>query len=700
MAKRKQPEAAAAATATEEAIPVQYAGEVEIELVRRLRAADGTLLPEDTEEAGDDVEEVFDIVISTETPVPVPGGFLVLSHEAGAVDLSLAKRGLSFLLEHGGAQAPYKVDPTMHVGVVENVRVENRQTRGEVRFGSSEIAEQVRDDFKNKIRRFISAGWLPAPGQRAELRSRGKNGEPDTYVMKKWQLCEASSVSVPADVNARVGFSAGGASFPVGDPGDQPAQEEASMKRVAGEGGAVIEVADDDPRTAVPIETRSGAGSTSSAVDLTARNKEIGDIVNVCVLNGLQARAGEWVEQGLSLEQVKSRILDVRSTAGTLGTTGQPGAERMVDLSNKDAKDYNIVRAIRCAMALAGDRSFKADGLEMEVSREIELRANREGIQTRGGVFLPTRLQEIRPEVYDAMQARIQTRAVTMGPNVALGGAELVNSTMGEFIDLLRNSMQTVALGARTIPGVVGVINWPRLTQDPTVQWMSTNPGTPAADSGAKFGFVTSSPKTMIGTVPFPRQLINLTNLDVQALLSRTLTIGHALALDLAGVKGLGTDGQPLGVVNNPDVQSLGMGSTVPTYKLLRQGVGQVLKKNIPGDLLGYMTTPEMAAVLSATLKASNVPGFIWDGRLEDGNIGGYRSVTTNQAPITSGTDHALILGAWANLVYALWGALEIIVDPLTLSTSGQIRITTFQMGDVVNQRPEGFLLHTAARLS
>ena len=61
--------------------------------------------------------------------------------------------------------------------------------------------------------------------------------------------------------------------------------------------------------------------------------------------------------------------------------------------------------------------------------------------------------------------------------------------------------------------------------------------------------------------------------------------------------------------------------------------------------------------------------------------------------------DHGLILGAWANLIFTLWGALEIVPDQLTLATSGQVRITTFQMADTVNQRPEAFLHHTSARL-
>lgn len=690
---------------------VQFGAEVDLEFVRQMRMVDGSFvdLP-DGEALPDGAEEVFDIVIATETPCSTPMGLVILSLEDGAVDMSMARRGLSFLLEHGGRDAPFRVDPDMHVGVVENVRVETargkRELRGAVRFGPSARAQLTREEFKQKVRPFISAGWLIAPGQRAQLVRAGGDGKPDTYLVKRWIVCEASSVSVPADANSRVGFSAATLGGDGDEPGEEPKEQEVTqMKRVMGEGGTVIEVADDDPRPAVQIEQRNAGGGGGGADDqrIAARNKEIGEIVNVCLLNGVQSRASEFISAGLTLEQVKGRILDIRSADPTW--QGQPAAERLVPLSKKDAERYSTLRALRCGLALRGESGYKAEGLEYEVHQEILKNAQGKSIQTRGGIFIPMRVHDavednkpLRDRLGSADYER-QTRAVSMGPGIAGGGAEIVASAMGDLIDLLRNRTMCTALGARVLPGLVGSISWPRVTNDPTVRWMGTNPASGAADSGVGYGFVTSSPKTMIGTIPFPRQLVNLTNIDVEADLKTRLAIGHGLALDAGGLTGAGNANEPLGLLNNPDIQTLSMGNTVPTYKLLRQAIGMALKKNVAGDLISYLTTPEMAAVLSATLKASNVPGFIWEGRVEDGTIGGYRSACTNQMPIT-GSDHAMLAGAFEYMVFALWGALELIVDPISLATSGQIRITSFQQGDVVCQRPEGFVSHTGARLA
>lgn len=682
-----------AAKRSDEQELVQYSSAVEAECVRQLRAADGTILV-DGADGADQADEVFDIIITTETPVLTPGGYyLVLSHAQGAIDMRLAKRGLSFLLEHGGENAPYKIDPDMHVGVVKDVRIENRMLKGRVRFGPSERARLTRDEFVAQVRLWISGGWLPlAPKQ---LLRAGRNGEPDTYVIPKWVICEASSVSVPADAEARLGRSAGEALPPSGEsPGEQPTPKENTMKQVL-DGSTVIEVADDDPRPAITVQTRSLNGG-GNGEDAAARTTRFNQIVELCKLNGLEARAGEFIAADLSLDQVKARVLDARMQSFARMGGAMPGAETLVPLKPKDVKRFSFTRALRMHAEIREGQRSKYDGLEGEVHEEIRKLAGENSIMHRGGIFLPMRLEDALPEER-AMQVRA---ASSMGPAVPTGGAEIVQNVQMEFIDLLRNRAMCTALGARLIPGMVGTLSWARASADPTVRWMGTNPASGATGSAPKFGFVMSTPKTLIGKVLFPRQLVNLSNMDVEGYVRNTLAIGHGLAFDSGAITGKGTDAEPLGLMNNGDVGTLAMGNTIPTWKLLRQGVGAVLKKNVPGDSLAYMATPELAAVLSATPKISGAAsGFIWEGRVDEGQVGGYRGVATNQVPI-SGSDHGLLLGAWSNFVLPMWGALEFVTDNITYADAGQLQVISYQNGDCVCLRPEGFLIHTGARLS
>lgn len=694
--------------------PAMFYAEVPLEFERRLRAADGTTYADGAAEAPEDAEEVFEIVISSETPATYQGARLVLSHDEAAIDMSIATRGLSLLLEHGGRDAPWSIDPELHVGVVENIRIVKNQLVGTARFGPSARAQQTREEFRARVRPFISVGWLPLA--EPVLLKAGGRGTPDTYVMKRWRPCEASSVSVPKDPKARHTNSVRGFQFPAGHPGGSPAQEGNAMKKVLSETGTVIEVLDDDPRPALSdVQLRSLAGMVVRGGDgpapaaQEARNKEIGEILTLCTLHGMEKRAGEFVAAGLTLEQAKGRILDLRSSSGDFA--GAPAAERLVPFSRKEAEQYSVVRAVQCALALRGVDGFKFEGLEADVHRHLERLAKIEGaaglpISTRGGVFVPMRARDAA-HGDEKLVARLggetlQLRAAsTMGPSIAGGGAEIVPNVLLDMIDILRNNSVCTTLGARTLPGMVGTATWPRRKADPTVRWMGTNPGAGAAASGSQYGWVMSSPKTLIGNVVYPRQLGNMVNFDLENDIRGVLGEGHALAWDLGGIAGTGTDNQPVGITNNPDVQTLAMGNTIPTYKLLVQAVGMVRKKNFRAQRPAWVTTPEMAAVLAATprVDGAGATDFIWQGPVGDGLIAGYRAMDSNQMPIDGSANHETVVGVWQNMVFPLWGAMEITVDPYSFVEFGQLRIASFQMGDVVNQRPEGFVRCTGARL-
>jgi hypothetical protein len=151
-------------------------------------------------------DEVFDIVISTETPCSSYYGAEVLSHTRGAVDMSLAKSGLSLYIEHGGYPYRPSPDPAMHVGTVENIRVEDDRTlRGEMRFSRHELAQRVKQDVIDRTLRFISVRALGL--KRKVVRTTDPNGV-DTVTFTRWRPEEVSIVGIPADPNAGIARSA------------------------------------------------------------------------------------------------------------------------------------------------------------------------------------------------------------------------------------------------------------------------------------------------------------------------------------------------------------------------------------------------------------------------------------------------------------------------------------------------------------
>ena len=77
--------------------------------------------------------------------------------------------------------------------------------------------------------------------------------------------------------------------------------------------------------------------------------------------------------------------------------------------------------------------------------------------------------------------------------------------------------------------------------------------------------------------------------------------------------------------------------------------------------------------------------GTIW----ESGNtVNGYRTEITNQ--VNKGD---VIMGNFADLLVAMWGGLDLTVDPYSNSKSGRLRIVVFQDVDFAVRRTESFCL-------
>jgi len=124
-------------------------------------------------------------------------------------------------------------------------------------------------------------------------------------------------------------------------------------------------------------------------------------------------------------------------------------------------------------------------------------------------------------------------------------------------------------------------------------------------------------------------------------------------------------------------------------------------------DVQRYLTTALMAGKLKTVPKETGMPVYLWDGTLRDGDIGGYRSGTSGQVSKVQtgleeigGAEHGIFFGSWNQLVIGLWGVMEIIFDEVTLATKGQLRLTSFQMGDIILLYPEAFCVATGATIA
>jgi len=148
------------------------------EIVRRSMALEAVATKDDT----------LTLSFSSESPVARSFGDEVLSHAAGAVDLSRLNDGAPLLLNH---------DPNQLLGVVESAQISSSKGRAVVRWGASPEAQQRRADVENGVIRNVSVGY-----KIDELQRQG-----DVMVATSWTPLEISLVSIAADPNVGIGRS-------------------------------------------------------------------------------------------------------------------------------------------------------------------------------------------------------------------------------------------------------------------------------------------------------------------------------------------------------------------------------------------------------------------------------------------------------------------------------------------------------------
>lgn len=669
--------------------------EIELKPVTRAAGEGGDGESEDGAPAADGPDtDVFHVVISTETPCEGYFGSEILSHARSAVDMSLAKNGLPLYLEHGGFPYRPTPDPEMHIGVVENVKLNGSQLEGDMRFSRHETAQRVKRDVMDRTLRFTSVRARPL--KRKVVRATDPS-EVDQVTYTRWRPEEMSVVGIPADPNAAVARSGGVHEFPVeteidpvppnpeGNTMSQPVTEPAPATPAAPAASAAPAAA-----PAAPVVTRSAAPA--------------GDVLALCDAHNVSVtRAREFINKGMDLDEVRKHILDERTTRGS---ARQPNAERVsVDLSSiplKDRQRFSFRRAIQRAVETKeGTGSY--DGLEGQLHQELVRQAEAAGVPTRGGFQLPHTLMTEDERVEHEWNVARSGVTRAMGVTQSGGGAELVFDIPRDPLDILTNKMLTRRFGANVLTGLVGNVPLPVQTGDPTAYLIGENPASGVSTSQLTFGTRNLVAKEAVASIPFPRRMLSVASFSIENRVRARAFTKHAVLWDYLGMFGRGTDGEPQGVWYTNGVGSVAMGG-VPTFAKMVDLESAVLDANVDAETMAYITSVSMTGKMKQTpLISGAAAGFIFTGRGSDGMVNGYRAGGTKQVPKTFGgssDEHGIIFGDWSSLTYGYWGAFEFIVDTVTGAGKGQIIVTTNELCDCVVDRPEAFAIGTGLKLS
>ena len=273
------------------------------------------------------------------------------------------------------------------------------------------------------------------------------------------------------------------------------------------------------------------------------------------------------------------------------------------------------------------------------------------------------------------------------------GGAipTVVASTM---IDFLRNSLTLTNLGATLLTDLTGNLSIPKQTAAAVAGWAAE--GVTFGELNPRIGQISLSPKRVGTYVEFSRTLSRQSSEDVEALVRRDLAAGVAIGIDRAGIAGSGVSPEPEGILTNPDIPvvSLGTNGGALTWAKIVAMESAVETSNALTGTLAYLTSVAAKGAMKTAPKEAGLPIYLWD---EVANtVNGYRAIASSQVPsnLTKGSGTGLsaaIFGDFSAVYIATWGGAIITVNPYSGDREGLIRLVIEQHADVAIRHAESF---------
>lgn len=594
----------------------------------------------------DEETREVELSFSSEEPYARWWGVEILGHKSGEVDLSWMASGRAPLLaDH---------DARQQIGVVQRAWLDSRggRARAVVRFGRSPRAEQEIREVADGVRVNVSVGYEIRELELVRREINDAGDAVDTYRVTDWLPLECSLVSIPADMTVGVGRS----------------------------------VSAETPAPARPAPRAPAQPRMEQTMSETLEKPVQGDAAfraNVQTIQRLAKSYAQWLKpndvadviaEGADPQRMNDLIM-TRMQSGATDATTLPG----VGASSRERQQYSFLRAIQAQIP----GSSVDAGLEREISREIARAVGREA----EGIFIPA----------DVLYGRgRQQRDFNVGTSTQAGNLVQTTVMADMFTDVLRPAMVLMQLGITVLPGLRGNVAVPRKTVAGTLAALTEVQA--ASETEPTTALPTLSPKRVSAYTEPSKQAIIQSEIGIEAMIRDDLVTGAAVLIENQGINGSGSSPNARGIRNVSGIGSV-VGGTDGADLVWSHITGlEAACANANAGMTeraGYLTNTKVVNRTKNVSKATNLP-FIWDGG--DRPLNGYRAGITNNVPsnLTKGGSGAVcssvIFSAdWSMFVMGLFGGLDVTVDPYTLATTGQVRITLNQFFDFLCRQPGAF---------
>lgn len=365
-----------------------------------------------------------------------------------------------------------------------------------------------------------------------------------------------------------------------------------------------------------------------------------------------ETRAADLQGQMAKVKRLIDVQADIDETERRMSGTPVTGDLKL----DKEARPFSLTRAIQHMLGVKVDA-----GRELEISAELARREQR----STEGFYMPYSFFEKRADVLTAT-------APASGSNLVA-----TDHLGGQFIDLLREANPLTALGIRTLTGLVGNVEIPKLKQSTAVGWFGENSAIPQTD--AAFDKITMSPKHVGAWTEYSRNMLLQSSPDIESLLRSDLAQVLALEVARATINGTGTNSEPTGILKTTGIQEV----TKPADSMQYAPVlaNALFMANVPA--VSFLANSGFKLTVDQLLTTDGLPiGAATFFR-------NYPHVWTKLVP----TDNVMLAGDFSDVIQGTWSAVEVLVNPYMESSykKGNIALRIILTMDVAIRHPESF---------
>ena len=649
----------------------------------------------------DEIEENDDrtvsVVFSSDEWVRMWFGEEKLLHGAENVDLSYFNSGTSPALVDHYTASDYQV------GVIESASVDGESGFATIRFGKGQKAEEYYRDVLDGIRTSISVGYEVLKWEIDE-----EDPSNPKYTATKWTPREISLVTLPADDNAGV-IRNERADFIF----ELEKEDEDVLTRQA-DGDSKVKKPDtpeaEDRSQEEPTEGRQTPKAKVEGTDYGAEANKIFELARD--MNVDTEKAYQAVQKQMSFEDFQGDVLkEMKASRAAIDpNTGELkvdiNKENRFEGTDVERKDKDAFRITNLLAGHVEDFKGTVGGAELEICKDEESRRKKAGMQVRG-YCVPGSIVGTASEWRNrqAEIAELKHRAIISGTDAS--GGYLVDSELRpeNFIDILYGEF-AVSRASMMLTDVQGNIEIPKQDGRVTAAWKGEIIA--ADESNPTFDTVSLSPKELRVLSQFSRTFAIQSSLDAENLARQNIMRSLGEGLDSALVYGSGASNQIGGVqtinaigssTQSERTQVINYTKANLSYSDTLSAIEKLGVSNIPMAMgIEWMGSWKFwkDAKQVAMLTNGSIP--IW---YED-MIADFPANVTSQ--IKEGTQHAFgtstdlanadhgFVANWMYLIVAMWGGLDLVVDPFSKVDTSQIRVVGFYRVDCGFAYDEAFI--------